>query len=37
MVAEATRLITGASDTTPDGGVCFLGEFSVTADAFTLS
>jgi hypothetical protein len=33
-VAEATRLIAGASGTALDGGVCFPGEFSVTANAF---
>ena len=37
MVARATRLIAGASGTTPDGSVRFLGEFSVTTGAFTLS
>ena len=34
MVAGATRLITGASDTALDGGVRFLGEFSIMAGAF---
>jgi hypothetical protein len=33
-VAEATRLIIGASGTALDGGVHFPGEFSVMADAF---
>jgi hypothetical protein len=36
MVARATRLVTEASGTALDGGVCFLGEFSVTAGAFAL-
>ena len=34
MVAGATRLVAGASGTTPDGSVRFPGEFSVLADAF---
>ena len=34
MVARATRLIARASGTTPDGGVRFPDEFSITADAF---
>jgi hypothetical protein len=36
MMAGATCLIAGASSATPDGGVCFLDEFFVTADAFAL-
>ena len=36
MVAGATRLIAGASGTTPDGGVRFLGECSIMAGAFAL-
>ena len=36
MVAGATRLIAGASDTAPDGGVRFPGEFSVIVGAFAL-
>ena len=35
-VAGATRLIAGANNTTPDGGVRFLGEFIVVAGAFAL-
>jgi hypothetical protein len=34
MVAEATRLIAGASTTAPNGGVCFPSEFFITANAF---
>ena len=33
-VAGATRLVTGASGTALDGGVCFPGEFSIVAGAF---
>jgi hypothetical protein len=33
-VAKATRLITGASDTSIDCGVCFPSEFFITAGAF---
>jgi hypothetical protein len=36
MVAGATCLVTEASGIALDGGVCFLDEFSVTADAFAL-
>jgi hypothetical protein len=36
IVARATRLITGASGTAPDGGVRFLGEFFIIATAFAL-
>ena len=35
-MAGATRLVAGASGTTPNGGVCFPGEFFIIADAFTL-
>ena len=35
-MAVATRLITGASGTAPDGGVHFLGEFFIIVDAFAL-
>ena len=35
-MAGATRLITGASGTTPDSGVRFLGEFSIMAGTFAL-
>ena len=35
-VARATRLIAGASGTTPDGGVRFLDEFFITADTFAM-
>jgi hypothetical protein len=36
MVAGATRLVTGASGTAPDGGARFPNEFFVTAGAFAL-
>jgi hypothetical protein len=32
----ATRLIAGASSTTPDGDVCFPDEFSIVVGAFAL-
>jgi hypothetical protein len=35
-VAGATRLVAGASDTTLDGGVHFLGEFFITTSTFAL-
>jgi hypothetical protein len=35
-MAGATRLIAGASNTTPYGGVRFPGEFFITASAFAL-
>ena len=35
-MAGATRLIAGANNTTPDGGVRFLGEFFITFGAFAL-
>ena len=34
--ARATRLIARASGTTPNGGVCFPGEFFIIAVAFSL-
>ena len=34
-VTGATRLVTGASGIALDSGVCFPGEFSVMASAFT--
>jgi hypothetical protein len=34
MVVGATRLVAKASGTALDDNVCFLGEFSITADAF---
>ena len=33
-MAGATRLIVGASGTTPDGGVCFPDKFFIIASAF---
>ena len=35
-MAGATRLVAGASGTTPNGGVCFPGEFFIIAVAFSL-
>ena len=35
MVAGATRLVARASDTTPDGGVRFPGEFSIATGTYT--
>ena len=35
-MAGATRLVTGASGATPDGGVRFPNEFSVAVGAFAL-
>jgi hypothetical protein len=36
MVTGATHLVAGAGGVTLDGGVCLLGEFSITVGAFAL-